>query len=311
VSQYWIPLALSSEERADRQARRFGVIARLKPGVSVTQATAELETIAGRLEKQFPTTNARFSARAELLRENISGELTGRYMRMMLGATLFVLLIACANIANLQFARISLRAREIAVRSALGAGRFRVVRLLLVESVVVALCGGGLGICMALWGMALTRKYMSPEVQRYLPGWDRISLDQNALLFTLALAAAAGIVSGIVPAFLGSASTPGEALKEGGRSSTGGRGRARLRGALVVAEIAVSLTLLVGAGLLIKGVSQVDAPRPGMQPARVLTFRLFLPESRYSGGAGVGDFHRRALDAVSALPGVKSRGAGE
>src|SRR5271165_142712 len=245
-AQVWLPLSLSPEEAAERRRRALMLIGRLRPGVRLEQASAELDAIGSRLARDFPEIDANRGLRADPLRENISGELTARYTQLMLGATLFVLLIACANIANLQFARISVRVRELALRTALGSSRGRLLRLLLVESLLLAGVGGFVGIFVALWGMDLIKRGMSPEVQRYLPGWERISLDWHALAFTLAVSIAAGVLSGIVPAWMGSRTELAGTLKEGGRGAAGSRSRTFLRSALVVAEITVSLVLLVG-----------------------------------------------------------------
>jgi putative ABC transport system permease protein len=306
TAEFWIPLALSAERKTQRRERYLEVIGRLRAGASAAQATAELKTITGRLEHQYPSTNARVSARAALVRETISGDLTARYTRLTLGAVLFVLLIACSNVANLQFARISLRSREIAVRSALGAKRSRIVRQLLTESVLLALAGAAAGILLAFWSLDLMRAGMNAEVSRHLPGWGRIGLNLSVLVYTAALAVAAGIISGVAPAWSGSKTDLLQALKEGGRGSTAGRGRLGLRSALVVSQIVLALTLLVGAGLLVKGITNVHDPRPGMHPETALTFRIALPRSRYPAPPDIVEFQRRALASLASIPGVIS-----
>jgi putative ABC transport system permease protein len=280
--------------------------ARLKPGVSVRQATAELEAITERLEREYPSTNSRASARAALLRETISGDLTAGFTRMLNGAVAFVLLIACFNVANLQFSRLSLRAREMAVRTAIGARRSRIIRQLLTESVLLALGGAGAGILFALWSMDLIKAAMSPEVQRFLPGWERIGLNLPVLVFTSLVAIAAGVVAGLAPAWYGSKTDLGHALKEGSQGAGAGAGRVRLRSVLVVLQIVLALVLTAGAGLMAKGISQVKEPRTGMQAEHALTFTIVLPNSLYGTPSAIGDFHARALSKLGAVPGVDS-----
>jgi len=304
--QFWIPLAFPEAQRSERRARYLTLAARLKPGMTVRQATAELQTIMQRLESQYPSTNARASARAALLRENISGDLTAGFTNLLNGAVAFVLLIACSNVANLQFSRMTLRSREMAVRVAIGARRGRIVRQLLTESVLLALTGAAAGMFFAVWSMDLIKGGMNPEVQRYLPGWERIGLNLSALAFTSVVAIAAGIISGLAPAWIGSKTDLGHALKEGGQGSGSGSGRVRLRGALVVVQIVLALVLTAGAGLLSKGMSRVKEPRPGMQPDSALTFSIALPGKLYQTPERIAEFRSRALASLGAIPGVES-----
>jgi putative ABC transport system permease protein len=305
-SQFWIPLTFRAALESERRARYLPAVARLKPGMSLRQATAELQAITAQLERDYPTTNARASARAMLLREVISGDLTPGYIQMLMGAVLFVLLIACSNVANLQFSRISLRSREIAVRTAVGGSRGRILGQLMTESVLLALAGAIAGILFAIWSLDLIKAGMNPEVQRFLPGWERIGLNASALVLTTVIAVAAGIISGVGPAWIGSRSDLGHALKEGAQGAGTGSGRVRLRGALVVVQIVLALVLTAGAGLLSKGMSRVNEPRPGMQPEMALVFNIALPEKLYGTPAAITDFHTRMLSSIGGLPGMES-----
>jgi putative ABC transport system permease protein len=305
-SQFWLPLTFPAALQSERRARYLPAIARLKPGASRRQATSELQAITAQLEREYPTTNARATARALLLREMISGDLTPGYIQMLMGAVLFVLLIACSNVANLQFSRMSLRSREIAVRTAVGGSRSRILRQLLTESVLLAFAGAAAGILFAIWSLDLIKAGMNPEVQQFLPGWGRIGLNFSALIFTSVIAIAAGIVSGVGPAWIGSRADLGQALKEGSKGAGAGSGRARLRGALVVIQIVLALVLTAGAGLLSKGMSRVQEPRAGMQPSTALTLTIALPDKLYSTPQAISDFHAQMLSSLGGLPGVES-----
>ena len=220
---------------------------RLKPGRTSQEAVADINAIAARLEKEYPITNKdrRFLV-SPAIKFLVDHE-TEQYLLMLLGSVLFVLLIACANVANLQFARATGRLREVAVRRALGAGRARVIAQLVMESVLLSIVGAGFGLLVAKWGMSAIRGAMPPEIARYILGWNTIQLDSRALLFAITAALVSGIVAGLAPACQCSHPNLTDALKEGGRSSSVGKGRQRLRHALVAAEIALAVVLLVGA----------------------------------------------------------------
>jgi putative ABC transport system permease protein len=223
---------------------------------------------------------------------------------MMFVSVLFVLLIACANVANLQFARALGRSREIAVRAALGAGRGRLIAQYLTESLTLSLVGAGLGLLIASWDIQAILAGMPAEIAKYIPGWYDIKMDQRTLLFTLLAAVASALLAGLVPAWQGTRSNLQDALKEGGRSASIGRGRARLRGFLVAAEIALSVVLLVGASLMIRGTGALLNNSQRFEPATLLTLRLSITENRYPKDSQRAAFYRQVIERTDAIPGV-------
>src|SRR5580692_6734050 len=252
-AEAWVPLSFDVKERAVRDQRQLWVLARLKPGVTFTQAAAEMHTITSRQAEAFPDLYKGWNLRAMPLSIFAVGDLTRQFTFLLLGAVGFVLLIACADVANVQFARVTGRQKELAVRTAMGASRTRIIRQLLTESILLSLAGAAVGLLFAQWGIYIILKYMPPEVARFIAGWNTIRLDTYAFLFTLGIAVASGIISGIAPSWLHSQTQISETLKESGRGASTGPSRHRLRSVLVVSEIALALVLLVGAGLLVKG----------------------------------------------------------
>jgi len=305
-AEAWIPLAPDTKMRLSRNDRWLWVLGRLKPGVSYTQATAEMQGLAQRQSDLYPDTNKGWRLRPMLLREFVTGYLTRQYTILLLGAVGFVLLIACADVANVQFARMSGRANEFAVRAALGGSRWRVVRQLLTESILLSLAGAALGLLLAQWEIEMILAHMPPDVAKYVAGWSTIRLDSNAFLFTFIIAVASGVLSGIAPSLLTSRTNVSEALKESGRGTTVSRARGRLRGALVVAEISLALVLLVGAGLLVKNFQGLLKVNESYTPQTLLTMNLTLSDTQYSTPARRRAFHEQVLQRVSALPGVKA-----
>ncbi|HVE79926.1 MAG TPA: ABC transporter permease [Gemmatimonadaceae bacterium] len=298
-SQLWLPATEAFSEMA-RGRHGFGVIARLQPGVTLPAAEREVRAIARRLEDQHPGTNADRTARLETAEDAIVGDVRPALL-VLLGAVAVVLLIACANVANLMLARAAGRGREAAVRSALGAGRGRLVRQYLVESVVLALAGGALGLIVALWGVEFLVKAAPPDIPRL----EEVGVDARVLGFMLAVALGAGIAVGIVPALHGSRVDLASTLKEGGRGTVGGRGN-RLRRALVVAEVALSVILVAGAALLLRSFQHLRQVDLGFRPQRLLAVQVMLPPSRGSEPEFVTSFFRTLRDRVAALPGVES-----
>src|SRR5205085_5737588 len=223
---------------------------------------------------------------------------------ILLGAVGFVLLIACANIANLLLARATTRHKEMAIRAALGAGRWRIVRQLLTESVLLALAGGALGLLVALWGTDLLIKLNSADVPRLA----QLGLDWRVLIFTLSVALLTGLLFGLVPALHASKSDLTESLKEGGRGSSDGARHNRIRSALIIAEVAIAIVLLVGAGLLIQSLRRLQHVSPGFEPANVLTLNVGLPDVKYNTAQQV-NFYRNLCERIEALPGVVSASA--
>ena len=309
-TELWFPplrLAPEINEGADvTQMRGLGylsTVARLKPEVSLEEAKTEMETITARLRKQYPETNNNRFNRVVPLRTHLVGE-TSRSLWLLFGAVGCVLLIACANVANLLLARATTRRRELAVRAALGATRGRMLRQLLTESLSLALVGGLFGLLLAWWGVdALTR--LLPE---NFPRLSEISLDRPALGFALLASLATAIIFGLAPAWQSSQIEVQEALKESARGGAGAR-RNRLRGALVTAEVALSLSLLVGAGLLFRSFLRLQAVNAGFDAAGVLTMRLapsgtnFREDPQYIG------FYQKVSEKIAAIAGVEAVGA--
>lgn len=302
--EIWRPLALAPEEQTLRSDHYLMPVGRLKPGVPLREAAAEMATIEGRLQKQFPQSESGWSVKVQPVGVWVAGELADEYCQPLMVAVLFVLLIACANVANLLFARAASRQKEIAVRRALGASRMRIVRQLLTESVVLAFAGAGLGLLLAQWGIGLIRSHMPPEVEKYLPMWKHVRLESDAFWYTAALAILAGLIAGLAPAFQMSRTDVHEELKEGGRGNTGGRANQRFRSIFVIAEVAMSLVLMVGAGLISKGVRALLVVNPDLDPQQILTMHFSLPDSKYATPRQRASFFTQALQRFQALPGV-------
>jgi putative ABC transport system permease protein len=299
-SEIWMPVLASrfSSQWADQRGASFlKAIGRLRAGVALPAAQAELSTIAARIDAANPRKGTRGIAVRpfqDVLVKNYRPALIA-----LLGAVAAVLLIACANIANLLLARGTSRRREMSIRTALGASRGRIVRQLMLESLVLAIAGGVAGTVVALWGVdALVR--VSP-VQ--IPRLNTVHIDRGVLVFTLAASMLTGALCGLLPALQLSRSNPGDALKDGDRGGSSGRG-ARTRYALVIAEVALSLMLLASAGLLIRTLGVLQRVSPGFRPERAITMQLLLPQTRYSNAASMIAFYRRLHDEVGAIPSV-------
>ncbi len=299
-SELWIPAAFE-ELQPRRGNHMLGVIARLKPGVTITQAQAEMDGITRRLEEQYPDSNKGWGVRLVSLFDVVVGDIRTA-LWVLLAAVGFVLLIACANVANLLLARAATRQREVAIRAALGASRWRVVRQLLTESVMLALVGGALGLLISLWGVELLTK-LNPE---NLPRVNEIGVDQRVLGFTLLASLLTGIFFGLAPALQSTKFDLHESLKEGGKGAlTSGRGN-RLRNLFVVVEIALSLVLLVGAGLMARSLLRLQQVKLGFNPENLLTLNISLPQAKYREAVQREAFYRDLMRNVSALPGVQS-----
>ncbi len=304
-AEAWAPLDLSTAQNAERAAHYLQVIGRLKSGITMAQAQADLVTIAARLAQQYPQTNAGHGVRVVSLVEDLT---TGsrQFLLVLMGAAVFVLLLACANVANLQLARATARQKELAVRLALGASRWQITRQLLVESVVLALLGGLAGVLLANWGSELMQRTIPPFIVQHIPGVKHLQIDSGVLAFTLAVTLLTGILAGLAPALHVSNPDPNEALKEGVRGGSASPGRQRLRALLVVTEVALALVLLVGAGLMAKGFGALLNEYPGFDRSNVLTFRIALSESKARDKARVRDFYAQVIEKLQALPGVDS-----
>ncbi|HKP87588.1 MAG TPA: ABC transporter permease [Blastocatellia bacterium] len=296
----WAPVS-QGFGMTNRRGHYLSVIARLKPGVTREQAQADMDSIAASIAEKYPDSNTDFGVRLVGLHEQIVGDFKTALL-VLLAAVVCVLLIASANVANMLLARAADRQKEIAIRSALGAGRARLVRQLLTESLLLAFAGGMIGLLLALWGIDLLVA-LSPAD---LPRVKEVAVDGHVLGFTLAVSLLTGIIFGLAPALQASRPDLNEMLKEGGRSATSGTGRQRLRSLLVVSEIALSLVLLVGAGLLMRSFLKLESVNPGFNPRNVLTMQLDLSGPNYKTGAQVIAFHDQLLDKIKALPGVES-----
>jgi len=231
---------------------------------------------------------------------------TQQYLIMLLGSVIFVLLIACVNVANLQFARATGRMREVAVRTALGASRWRVIAQLVTESVLLSVAGAAFGLVIGTWGMGMIRGGMPPEIERYILGWKDIQLDVRTLLFTLAAAVLSGILAGLAPAWQCSRPNLTDALKEGGRGGSTGGAHHRLRNILVASEVALAVVLLVGAGLMVRGFRKLVENGERLEPATLLTMRLAITDNKYHEAHQRMAFYGGVLERIRALPGVRA-----
>ena len=298
----WIPLRVGNPVAADVRGVHFlRTFFRLKEGVSPEQAQAEMDIIAGRLAEAYPEENKGRTIRLMSLHEYTVGNVRPALL-ILFGAVGLVLLIACANFANLLLARAAARKQEVAVRAALGAGRLRLVRQMLTESVVLSLAGGACGLVLALWVVDVLRT-AGPES---LPRLRDVGVDWRVLAFTLGVSFVTGLVFGLAPAWSGSRVDLQEALKEGGRGSSGASSGGRLRGALVATELALALVLLIGAGLLVKGFWLLRTVETGFEPRHLLTMRIELPEARYKEIPTQTEFRRRVLEELNSLPGAQA-----
>lgn len=303
------PAAFTSEDlAANNHGFEYLVcVARTKPTVTVAQAGAEMNALADQLRPQFYGPN--WGITVVPLREQLVGNFRAALL-ILLGAVGCVLLIACANVANLLLARASARHKEIAVRTALGASRSRIVRQLLTESVLLATLGGALGLLLAYVGIRLLVLGVPEDITGFIVGWKDTSISTPVLGFTLGVSMLTGIVFGLVPALHASKPDLNESLKEGGRGGTEGRQRNMVRSSLVVAEVAIAMVLLIGAGLLIRSFMRLNQVSPGFNPANVVAMQLSLPRSKYAEKPQRASFFEQLVQRVSLLPGVQSAAAG-
>ena len=300
--QIWTMLYMSPNERRDN--RLYKAIGRLKPWATLAGAQAQLDTVNARLQQQYRETNAGWSVRLSNLQAWTTRDVRTSLI-LLLAAVGFVLLIACANIANLLLARATARRKEIAIRTALGAGRWRIIRQLLTESSLLAISGGVVGLALSI----LLTKLLVAISPADVPRLDQIRLDARVLGFTVGVVGLVGLLFGLAPALQASKPDVNDVLKEGGRGSSEGHGRNRVRAILVVSEIALSLLLLIGAGLLIKSFMRLRNVNAGFDPHNVLTMRIGLPGRRYKEPQQQATFFRELTQRVGALPGVESAGA--
>ena len=302
-AEVWVPLNPSPDEASRRTFHWVNVIGRLRPGVTVQQAQSEMTRLSQRLAEQYPDANTGGDAHVLSLRDEIVGPIQP-VLFALLAAVGLVLLIACVNVANLLLARAKARQKEIAVRLALGATRWRLLRQVLTESVILALCGGTLGLLWARWGVALIIASIPEQILAFIPYLRGLSLNLGVLEFTLALSFLTGIIFGLVPALQGSQLNLQDALKEGSRGA-GGAAHQRVRNVLVVSEIALSLVLLAGAGLLIKSLVRLLDVNPGFETQNLLAMPVSAPPTRYSDQQRNTSFLRQLLDRTQTVAGVR------
>jgi len=310
-SELWLPpLKLVPELNPTMdvtQQRGMGYLAAvglLKPGVSVAQAAGEMDTITARLRQQYPATNNRRFYRVVGLHNDIVGD-TSRMLWLLLGAVSFVLLIACANVANLLLASSASRQKEMSIRAALGASRWRVVRQLFTESTMLALAGGAFGFLLSFWLLSLIKKLLPGD----FPRLEEIHVDWRVLIFSLAASMLTGIVFGFAPAIQFSRTDVQESIRETGRGTAGSLRRSRFRQALIVSEVALSVVLLAGAGLLFRSFMRLQSVNAGFEPRQVLTARISPSGANYKNDSDYVNFYQRAIEKISTLPGVSDVGA--
>jgi putative ABC transport system permease protein len=303
-AQIWVPLALTPKEAAVRGEHHFLSIARLKPGVTLEQAQAEMNTISQRLEQAYPEDDKGWGASIKSLREETVGDVRAALL-MMLGAVAFVLLIACANVANLILARTFARRKEIAIRTAMGATRARIVQQLLGESLIISLCGGALGLLAANYGIQLLIKFFADK----LPRIGDIGLNTPVLAFTFALSIVTGLLSGLLPAWSMTKGDVNEALKQGLGRTDADSGTSKTRSALVIVEVALSLVLLIGAGLMLRSLWNLQTIDPGFDPHNVLTLSVKVNKQQFTDPTQESQFFDSVLQRIRSLPGVDSAGA--
>jgi putative ABC transport system permease protein len=308
-TEIWKPIAFTAVQLSEneRGSRYLSVIGRMKPDVTLGQAQADMSALAQRMQQQHPMNyeaDSGWGVKVVSLREETVGDVR-LALQALFGAVGCVLLIGCANVANLLLARASTRRREMAIRAALGGRPWRIIRQLLTESLLLAFVGGGLGALIAVWGVEAVKRLSAST----LPRVNEISIDGRAIGFTLAVTLVTGLLFGLAPAWQSAKPDLNESLKEGGGKGAGSGGRHRLRGLLVMGEIAVALVLLVGAGLMVKSLYRLQQVEPGFNPSHALTMRLALPEAKYPEPQRQREFFDQLLNRIAALPGVKAAGA--
>jgi putative ABC transport system permease protein len=305
-AEIWVPLAFTERDLAtQRGAHYLDVIGRLRPGATLEAAQSQMTTIAGRLAEVYPGTNRDAGAAVVPLRESMVGSV-GPALKVLLGAVGLVLLIACTNVANLALARARRRERELSVRLALGAGRWRLVRGVLAESLLLSLAGGGVGVAVAAWGVPLLRALQPGNIPRL----DEVRLDATVLAFALGVSLLSAVLFGLLPSLqLSSRAGLRESLSGEGRTLTAHRRARRARNGLVVAEMTLAVVLLAGAALLMRSFVSLVRVDPGFAPDRVFSFSLSLPDGRYGTPERAEAFYAELLDRLRAVPGVTSAGA--
>ena len=306
-AEMWAPLAFDDKTKQGRGGHHLRTMGLLKPGVSVAQANADLDAISRRAESLFPESNTGLSANVVDMTEDLARD-AKMYVTPLVGAVAFVLLIACANVANMLFSRAFGRRKEIAVRLALGASRLRLVRQLLTESLLLAIAGGAIGLLLSVRTVDTLRAAIPEGYAKFIPGWVHLSVNHGVILFTLITSMLTSVIFGLAPALQASKPNLNEELKEGAKGASAADSRHRLRGALVVTEVALSLVLLIGAGLMIRSFAAMLRDDTGFNPHSALSFQLSLLRGKYS-KAQRRDFYDQLLKRLELAPGVVAAGA--
>jgi predicted permease len=303
-TEMWVPLGLTAAAREDRSSHNISVLGRLKPGIPIQQARAELATLAHGLSSEHPDTNENRSIATVPLIELVDRTTAGFLLTGLVTAG-FVLLLACANVANLLLVRLAERQKEIAIRTAMGASRARIATLLIVESALIALAAGGLGLDFAAWNLALAHRTIPPEIYKIIGGLKSAHIDTTVVLFTLGVSLIAGLLCALPSLSLvlreSAATRLSDSLKESGRSGAGGHSRSRLRTTLAVAEVTIALILLVGAGAMVRTFQRFLTVNPGFDTTNLMIMQMSLPQPKYSGTAPASSFYERLLDGLGTL----------
>ena len=303
-SELWAPMNFEiSPEMRVRKAHFLRPIGKIKPGVSLAMAQSDMDAVARRLETQYPESNTGWSLRMVPLRDQLIGNIRPT-LQVLFGAVGFVLLIACANVANLSLVRAASRQKEVAVRMALGAGRLRILRQMLTESMLLAFAGGALGVILAAWGVQLIVAFSGDNI----PPMAQITIDRAALVFTLGVSLLTGVLFGLAPALQATRPQLGETLKDGSKGAGPSMLSNRTRSLLVICETAIAVVLLVGAGLLIRSYIRLQNVNPGFDASNVLTARIDLAFFKYNTGEKVASFWGQLHDRLAATPGVEAVG---
>jgi predicted permease len=300
----YLPFAPTPQQLANRSTHDYLVTGRLRPGVSAKQAQAEMRIIAEHMAQAYPATNQGWSVKVEPLLDGINGDLTPLYYKMIMGATLFVLLVVCANVANLQFARGIARRPEMAMRIALGASRGRILRQLMTENILLGVVGAAGGLAFGALYLQIVLITMPARVARYMSGWSNTSLNGRVMVFSLLLAVGAGVISGFLPALEALRVNVVEQLKSGSRGTTGSGRTHRLRNIFAVAQISLAVALVIGAALISKGMSSMLHLADEYHPNKILTFNVQMPPARYDNPRKLAAFYADSLTKLRALPGV-------
>ena len=299
--EMWMPMRIAASN-TDRSSHYLYVVGRLSRGVSPEQAQAGMNVLVSQLQQQYPATNSHWGANVVPLHQQLVGNVQ-TYLRVLFAAVGFVLLIACANVASLLLARVTARQKEVAIRMAIGASRWRIVRQFLTESILLSTFGGLAGLLLAYWETDLLVGLTPPDVPRL----DEIGLHAPVFAWTLGISIVTGVLFGLAPALGASKPDLNESLKEGGRSIAG-RGPGRMRNLLVVSEIALALVLLIGAGLMIRSFARLQRVSPGFDPKNLVTMNISLPSQKYPENRQIKSFFDQLLERVRSLPGVEAVG---